>query len=90
MHRAFRLQSIYSQATATTKFSWITTSDSVIRVIFHCSAQSSGDLEIFMRSETPATRYDVRCCFYMRSKADVSQLNLPHATDNVTWKTEIK
>jgi len=47
MHRAFLLQSIYSQATATTKFSWITTSDSVIRVIFHCSAESSGDLEIF-------------------------------------------
>jgi len=28
------------------------------------------------------TRYDTRCCFNVRPKADVSQLNLPHGTDN--------
>ena len=27
-------------------------------------------------------RYDTRCYFNMRSKADISQLNLPHGTDN--------
>jgi len=28
------------------------------------------------------TRYDTRCYFNVRSKADISQLNLPHGTDN--------
>ena len=28
------------------------------------------------------TRYDTRCYFNVRSKADMSQLNLPHGTDN--------
>jgi len=27
-------------------------------------------------------RYDTRCYFNVRSKADTSQLNLPHGTDN--------
>ena len=27
-------------------------------------------------------RYDTRCCFNVRSKADISQLNLPHGTNN--------
>ena len=27
-------------------------------------------------------RYDTRCYFNVRSKADMSQLNLPHGTDN--------
>jgi len=27
-------------------------------------------------------RYDTRCYFNVRSKADISQLNLPHGTDN--------
>ena len=27
-------------------------------------------------------RYHTRCCFYVRSKADTSQLNLPHGTDS--------
>ena len=26
--------------------------------------------------------YDTRCCFNVRSKANMSQLNLPHGTDN--------
>jgi len=28
------------------------------------------------------TRYDTRCYFNVRSKANMSQLNLPHGTDN--------
>ena len=27
-------------------------------------------------------RYDTKCYFNVRSKADISQLNLPHGTDN--------
>ena len=27
-------------------------------------------------------RYDTRCYYNVRSKADISQLNLPHGTDN--------
>ena len=27
-------------------------------------------------------RYDTRCYFNVRSKANMSQLNLPHGTDN--------
>jgi len=27
-------------------------------------------------------RYDARCYFNVRSKVDISQLNLPHGTDN--------
>ena len=30
----------------------------------------------------PNLRYDTRCYFNVRSKADISQLNLPHGTDN--------
>jgi len=30
-------------------------------------------------------RYDTRCYFNVRSKADISQLNLPHGTDNCMW-----
>jgi len=29
-----------------------------------------------------AIRYNTRCYFNVRSKADISQLNLPHGTDN--------
>jgi len=28
------------------------------------------------------SRYDARCYFNVRSKPDMSQLNLPHGTDN--------
>jgi len=31
---------------------------------------------------TPLVWYDTRCYFNVRSKADISQLNLPHGTDN--------
>ena len=33
-------------------------------------------------NQTLNTRYDTRCYFNVRSKADISQLNLPHGTDN--------
>ena len=34
-------------------------------------------------------RYDTRCYFNVRSKADISQLNLPHGNDNLkSVKTE--
>ena len=32
--------------------------------------------------EVHTIRYDTRCYFNVRSKADISQLNLPHGTDN--------
>ena len=32
--------------------------------------------------ERDTIRYDTRCYFNVRSKADISQLNLPHGTDN--------
>ena len=32
--------------------------------------------------ELTTIRYDTRCYFNVRSKADISQLNLPHGTDN--------
>ena len=38
-------------------------------------------LVIAIRHDRPI-RYDTRCCFNVRSKADMSQLNLPHGTDN--------
>ena len=36
---------------------------------------------IFLRHNTPI-QYDARCYFNMSSKADISQLNLPHRTRN--------
>jgi len=35
-------------------------------------------------------RQDTRCFFDVRSKADISQLNLPHGTKNRTRKNEIR
>ena len=37
------------------------------------------------RTHWDTIRYDTRCYFNVRSKADISQLNLPHGTDN--WKS---
>ena len=46
-------------------------------------------LEVFLtlrhdnnRAYSFTIRYDTRCYFNVRSKADISQLNLPHGTDN--------
>jgi len=38
------------------------------------------DLILVFKYDT--IRYDTRCYFNVRSKADISQLNLPHGTDN--------
>ena len=35
---------------------------------------------VYRRDET--IRYDTRCYFNVRSKADMSRLNLPHGNDN--------
>jgi len=35
-------------------------------------------------------RYDTRCYFNVRSKADISQLNLPHVVCySATWRTRL-
>jgi len=34
------------------------------------------------RLDQQQIRYDTRCYFNVRSKADISRLNLPHADDN--------
>ena len=44
------------------------------------SAAAKGDFGHF-RSPS-STRYDTRCYFNVRSKADMSQLSLPHGNDN--------
>ena len=36
----------------------------------------------FRNSLRYGAKYDTRCYFNVRSKADISQLNLPHGTDN--------
>jgi len=37
-------------------------------------------------------RYDTRCYFNVRSKADISQLNLPHGFDlpSMSWSKRVK
>ena len=35
-------------------------------------------------------RYDTRCCFNVRSKADISQLNLRTEAETKKWKTQKK
>jgi len=42
------------------------------------------------RSRRALERYDTRCYFNVRSKADMSQLNLPHGTDNKTVENRKK
>ena len=40
------------------------------------------ELAISHDDAEPVPQYDTRCYFSVRSKADMSQLNLPHGTDN--------
>ena len=47
--------------------------------ISHCSRQ---DLQVDVPHLCLPLRYDTRCYFNVRSKADMSQLSLPHGTDN--------
>ena len=42
----------------------------------------SSTCRVHTRRYSQHTRYDTRCYFNVRSKADISQLNLPHGTDN--------
>ena len=45
--------------------------------------ERGADLHMAQRIPLPLTiRYDTRCYFNMRSKADISRLNLPHGNDN--------
>ena len=48
----------------------------IIIIIINTGNQSK------QRRRTITIRYDTRCYFNVRSKADTSQLNLPHGTDN--------
>ena len=43
---------------------------------------------VLAASRYDTIRYDTGCYFNVRSKADMSQLNLPHGTNNEKWKTE--
>ena len=52
-----------------------------------CCRRASFDFSSFHIYSVPdngsgVLRYDTRCYFNVRSKADMSQLNLPHGTDN--------
>ena len=42
----------------------------------------------YRQSTVLIIRYDTRCYFNMLSKADISQLNLLHVTNNWKWKKE--
>jgi len=44
----------------------------------NCNIQEA----VVIEKESDTIRYDTRCYFNVRSKADISQLNLPHGTDN--------
>ena len=50
-------------------------------LIVYGLARSLGSEHMYS-SETVRTAYDTRGCFNVRSKADISQLNLPHETKN--------
>ena len=44
--------------------------------------EGKGRKRCWERRGSNTIRYDTRCYFNVRSKADISQLNLPHGTDN--------
>ena len=51
--------------------------------IWHLSSLlHSGLYPVSPSSSLLVIRYDTRCYFNVRSKANISQLNLPHGTDN--------
>jgi len=45
-------------------------------------ANGHGSVLLWRLCDMLCIRYDTRCYFNVRSKADISQLNLPHGTDN--------
>jgi len=62
------------------KFTWPTchADDDAHRPPLHGSAGAGTD----GRTDGRTDRYDTRCYFNVRSKADMSRLNLPHGTNN--------
>ena len=42
----------------------------------------AGNSRVAVSSAAVTIRYDTRCYFNVRSKANMSQLNLPHGADN--------
>jgi len=44
-------------------------------------ARRPGDIDQLLHCAS-SVRYDTRCYFNVRSKADMSRLNLPHGDDN--------
>ena len=48
----------------------------------HSVAFSATSVMFGHSENTNTIRYDTRCYFNVRSKADISHLNLPHGTDN--------
>ena len=56
--------------------SYVGSTNKDISLKLYCNLSTSADTLLF------TIRYDTRCYFNARSKADTSQLNLPHGTDN--------
>ena len=54
-----------------------------VKLVRSVDVRPSYSASVFRRLlKTFLLRYDMRCYFNVRSKADISQLNLPHGTDN--------
>jgi len=49
---------------------------------FTITGTNKGSANDQIVAEKHRIRYDTRCYFNVRSKADMSQLNLPHGTNN--------
>ena len=45
-------------------------------------ARETVDGDLYRYRHANAILHDTRCCFNVQSKADTSQLNLPHGTNN--------
>ena len=53
------------------------------RLVFALRPKTTAYRAVYASVSTAASvRYDTRCRFNVRSNADMSQLNLPHGTDN--------
>jgi len=52
-------------------------------VVAHPALQSTGEFHNLTNTSSLTIRYDTRCYFNVRSKASMSQLNIPHGTDNL-------
>ena len=54
----------------------------LVNNFFSVTAATQKGHQITFKDKRCTIRYDMRCYFNVRSKADISQLNLPHGTDN--------